>query len=78
VAIRGRRRSNRWRMNESGLVSDPKRLPRDEWIVNGGRSRWIRNPREALRMAEVIVITKSGAARVRGQRMPRPPRRMLI
>jgi len=72
-AIGGRRRWKRCRILEEGLVDLSKRLRRDWWSWKGSRSRWMRKPRWALRVAAVIVMTKSGAARVRGQRRPRPP-----
>jgi hypothetical protein len=72
-AIRGRRMLKRRRISESGLASELKRSPSEECTVKGGRSLWIRNSREAFRRADVIVITKSGAARVRGHNIPRPP-----
>ena len=72
-AIDGRRCWNRCRMWEVGLVDVWKRLLRDWWSLKGRRSWWRRKPCCALRMAAAIVMTKSGAARVRGQRMPRPP-----
>ena len=72
-AIGGRRRWKRCRILEEGLEDSSKRLRRDWWSWKGRRSRWMRKPCCALREAAVIVMTKSGAARVRGQRMPRPP-----
>jgi len=77
-AMRGRRMWKRLRIREVGCESESKRWPRDAWIWKGGRSLWILNPWVAFRMAEVIVITKSGAARVWGLRIPRPPWRRLI
>jgi hypothetical protein len=76
--MRGRSRWKRWRIRESGFELDSNRFPREVCNVNGGRSLWIRKPRVALQMAEVIVITKLGAAHVRGQRIPRPPWHRLM
>jgi hypothetical protein len=45
------------------------------WMGKLGRSLWIRKPWRAFLRAEVIVMIKSGAARVRGHRRPRPPAR---
>ena len=61
------------RIRAVGFESESKRWPRDAWIWKGRRSLWILKPWVAFRMAEVNVITKSGAARVRGHRIPRPP-----
>jgi hypothetical protein len=59
--------------SETGLATESKRSPSEECTVKGGRSLWIQNPREAFRRADVIVIMKSGAARVRGHNIPGPP-----
>ena len=66
------------RIREVRFESESKRWPRDAWIWKGGRSLWILKPWVAFRMAKVIVITKSGAACVRGHRIPRPPWRRLM
>ena len=78
LAMRGRRMWKRLRIRAVGFESESKRWPRDVWVWKGRRSLWILKPWVVFRMAEVIVITKSGAARVRGHRIPRPPWRRLM
>jgi len=46
------------------------------WMGKLGRFLWIRKPWRAFLRADAIVMAKSGAARVRGQRILRPPARM--
>ena len=72
-AIFGRRCWYRCRMWEVVLTEGVKRLHSDWCSLKGRRSRCRRKPCLAFRMAVVIVMTKSGAARVRGLRLPRPP-----
>ena len=72
-AIFGRRCWYRCRMWEVVLTEGVKRSHSDWCSLKGRRSRCRRKPCLALRMAVVIVMTKSGAARVRGLRIPRPP-----
>ena len=72
-AIFGRRCWYRWRMWEVVLMEGVKRSHIDWCSLKGRRSRCRLKPCLALRVAVVIVMTKSGAARVRGLRIPRPP-----
>ena len=71
-AIFGRRCWYCCRMWEVVLTEGVNRLHSDWCSLKGWRSRCRRKPCLALRMAVVIVMTKSGAARVRGLRIPRP------
>ena len=72
-AISGRRCWYRCRMWEVVLMEGVKRLHSDWCSLKGRRSRCRQKPCLALRVAVVIVMTKSGAAWVRGLRIPRPP-----
>jgi len=72
-AIWGRRCWYHCRMWEVVLTEGVKRLQSDWWSLKGRRSQWRRKSCLALRVAVVIVMTKSGAAQVCGHRSPRPP-----
>ena len=72
-AIFGRRCWYRCRMWEVVLIEGVKRSQSNWWSLKGRRSRCRRKPCLALRVAVVIVMTKSRAARVRGHRCPRLP-----
>ena len=74
-AMWGRMQRNRWRILEVSLVEMSNNAPMIWWMGKLGRSLWIRKPWRAFLRAEAIVMTKSGAARVRGHRRPRPPAR---
>ena len=71
-AILGRRCWYHCRVWEVVLTEGVKRLQSDWWSLKGRRSRWRGKPCLALWVVVVIVMAKSGAARVRGQRSPRP------
>jgi hypothetical protein len=58
-----------------GVREMSSNVPMVWWMGKLGRSLWIRKPWRAFLRAEAIVMTKSGAARVRGHRRPRPPAR---
>ena len=72
-AIFGRRCWYRCRMWEVVLAEGVKRLHSDWCSLKGRRFRCRQKPCLALRVAVVIAMMKSGAARVRGLRIPRPP-----
>ena len=72
-AMCGRRQWNRCRILEIVLVEISNNAPMVWWMGKLGRSLWIRKPWRAFLRADAIVMAKSGAARVRGQRIPRPP-----
>ena len=74
-AMWGRMQWKRWRILELVLVEMSNNVPMVWWIGKLGRSLWIQKPWRAFLRAEAIVMTKSGAARVRGHRRPRPPAR---
>ena len=59
------------------LIKGGKRSQSDWWSLKGRRSWCRRKSCLALWGAVVIVMTKSGAARVRGHRSPRPPEARL-
>ena len=61
------------RIWEVVLTEGVKRSQSDWWRLKGRRSRCRQKPCLALRVGVVIVMTKSGAARVRGHRSPRLP-----
>ncbi len=69
----GRSMWKRRRSRESPLLSILKSALRDGWRRWGVESGCIWNPCVALRCALVMVSTRSGAARVRGDSMPSPP-----
>ncbi len=72
-AIFGRRCWYRCRMWEVVLTEGVKRSHND-WCSLKGRRSWCRQkPCLALWVAVVIVVMNSGAARVRGLRIPKPP-----
>ena len=72
-AILGRRCWYHCRMWEVVLIEGVKRSQSDWWSLKGRRSRCRLKSSLALRVAVVIVMTKSGAAWVRGHRSPRLP-----
>jgi hypothetical protein len=74
-AMWGRMQWKRLRILEFVLVEMSNNAPMVWWTRKLGRSLWIRNPWRAFLRAEAMVMTKSGAARVRGHRIPRPPAR---
>ncbi len=76
-AICGRRVWKRCRVRESGLVSGWNSCVMESWSWEESRSLCSLNPFVALWIAAAMVMTKSGAARVRGQGRPRPPARRL-
>jgi hypothetical protein len=76
-AILGGRCCYRCRMWEVVLIEGVKRSQSDWWSLKGRRSRCRQKLCLALRGAVVIVMTKSGAARVCGHRSPRPPEARL-
>jgi hypothetical protein len=66
-AILGRRYWYCSRMWEVVVLTEGvKRSQSDWWSLKGRRSQWRRKPCLALRVAVVIVMTNSGAARVCG------------
>jgi hypothetical protein len=69
----GRRQCRRWRNSDEGLEAMVKRSRRLLWSVCGTSDLWNENPAVARRHTDAIVRTKSGAARRRGQSIPRPP-----
>ncbi len=74
-AMWGRMLWKRWRFLELVLVEMSNIVPMVWWMGKLGRSLWIQKPWRAFLWAEAIVMTKSGAARVRGHRRPIPPAR---
>ena len=60
-------------MAESGFVVTSKRSRRVGWSKWGVESGWRAKPVVAFRCAFAMLRTKSGTARVRGERRPRPP-----
>jgi hypothetical protein len=76
-AICGRRVWKRCKMSKSRLVSGWNSCLMESWSWKGSRSLSSLKPVVALWIAAVILMIKSGAARVQGQSMPRPPARRL-
>ena len=73
----GRRFWYRCRMWEVVLAGGMKRSQHDWWSLKGRRSQCKQKPCLALQVAVVIVMMTSGAARVHGQKSPRPPEASL-
>jgi hypothetical protein len=61
------------KVRELGLVSVWNSCLMESWSWIGSRSLCSLKPVVALQIAVVMVMIKSGAARVQGQIMPRPP-----
>ena len=74
-AMWGRRQWKRWTIFEVVLVEMSNNAPTVWCMRKLGRSLLLWNPWRAFLRADAIVMTKSGAARMRGQRKPRPPAR---
>jgi hypothetical protein len=77
IAIFGRMWWNRFRMSESGLfvVEYRSAMVGCRWTLFRCLLRWI--PLVACRVEVVNMSMKSGMARVRGSKIPRPPALML-
>jgi len=73
----GRRFWYRCRMWELVFTGGMKRSQHDWWSLKGRRSQCKQKPCLALQVAVVSVMMMSGAARVRGQKSPRPPEASL-
>ena len=75
-AMWGRRQWKQWRILEVVFVEILNNAPMVWWMGKLGRSLWIRKQWRAFLQADIMVMIESGAARVHGQRRPRPCQRV--
>jgi hypothetical protein len=64
-------------VEQYSALTESNKLPRFGCIRKLGRSLWIRKPCVVFHNADIIVITKLGAAWVHGQRDKSPARRLI-